>query len=119
MAYPPIQRQALNILHKSTEAVLGVESSVSRAIDRAIKTELQTDLTLAGLAFDSLPGTKRRRIGQAADMHSRVFTKMKRRKAAGRSESERVIAALQQLGMRRVTIAKPWMPKKQLGDAQS
>jgi hypothetical protein len=118
MAYPPIQRQALNILHKSTEAVLGVESAVSRAIDRAIKTELQTDLTLAGLAFDSLPGTKRKRIGQAADMHSRVFRKMKRRQTGALRESEKVVAALQQLGMRRVTIAKPWTPKKQLGESQ-
>ena len=112
MAYESTQRQALAILHKSTEAVLGSENAVSRAIDRAIKTELGTDLTIAGLAFDAVPSPKRRKIGQAADMQARVYRKMRRRATGGRSEGERVVEALQSLGMRRVTIAKPWTPRR-------
>ncbi|MBM3557628.1 MAG: hypothetical protein FJX47_18975 [Alphaproteobacteria bacterium] len=113
MSFPAAQRQALSILAKSTEAVLGNQSPVCRAIDKAIRSEEDRDLDAAAVVFDSLPKGKRGRIGQAADMHARVYRKLRRAKA-GRSQNERVVAALQQLGLRRVTMAKPWAPRRRL-----
>ncbi|MBM3567537.1 MAG: hypothetical protein FJX46_02135 [Alphaproteobacteria bacterium] len=115
MTFAVSQNKALSILAKSTYAVLGQSSPVGHAIERAIRTEEAADLTLAGLVFDALPGGKRRKIGQAADLRARLSRKLTRATEGERGPRDaHVVEALQQLGLRRVTIAKPWSPRRRL-----